>query len=231
LGFVIAIDGPAGAGKSSVAKSVARQTGLSLVDTGAIYRSLALAAEESGVHTDDEPGLATLASRLELSFSFSDNTNHVFLFGKDVSELIRLPAISENASRVSRHPAVRNALLGLQRKFGSQGKGAVLEGRDIGTVVFPYASVKIFLTASAEERARRRTDELQESGQAADYETVLNDINRRDHEDSNREIAPLRQAEDARLVDSTGKNSDEVVSAILLFASQHPDFPVPTVSR
>lgn len=210
--LVVAIDGPAGAGKSTIARKVAERTGLSLVDTGAIYRALALAAKRAGVAPDDAEGLAALASSLPISFEMKGGENRVRLGDEDVSDAIRVPEVSMLASQVSKHLPVRAQLLELQRELGRA--GAVLEGRDIGTVVFPDAAVKVFLTASAEERARRRAEQLAEKGQAQPFDQVLAEIVERDRQDESREVAPLKPAPDAEIVDSTYMTEDEVVSFI-----------------
>lgn len=214
MALVVAIDGPAGAGKSSVARGVAQRCRLAFVDTGAIYRALALFASHRGVSVDDEGSLAELAHALPLTFENRDGRNTPILDGEDVSEAIRAPHVSSAASKVSRHPAVREALLDVQRALGHQGRGSVLEGRDIGTVVFPDAAVKIFLTASAEERARRRALELHERGQGLPYAVILDEIKTRDRRDMEREVAPLVQASDAILVDSTRLTEVEVIAQI-----------------
>jgi CMP/dCMP kinase len=208
---VIAIDGPAGAGKSSAARDLAERLGYVLVDTGALYRGTALAAFERGVDWDDGPALGELVDGLTLEFERDDNSALKLLIdGVDRSLDIRTPHISTGASRVSRHAEVRRALLGLQRKLGARG-GVVLEGRDIGTVVFPDAEVKVFMTASDEARARRRHAELTRSGHETELERVLLDIRERDRLDSERDIAPLRAAPDAVLVDT----SDLLLSEVL----------------
>lgn len=210
----VAIDGPAGAGKSTVSKRVAQALGYTLVDTGAIYRAVALTAERKGVLLDDDPALARIVATLEIGFRFVDSTNRVFLVGEDVSDAIRTPAISMAASTVSARKVVRDGLLALQRRLAGQG-GAVLEGRDIGTVVCPMAQVKVYLDASPEERARRRWRELQAKGDATAYESVLADVQRRDAQDMGREHAPLRPATDAVVLDSTALSVDEVIRRIL----------------
>ena len=207
---VVAIDGPAGAGKSTVTKALTHRLGYQLLDTGALYRSVAYAARRRGISWDDEAGLAEVASALEIRFALEGDINRVFLASMEVTSEIRTPEISEGASRVSALPAVRAALLDLQRTLGGQG-GVIAEGRDVGTVVFPNAQAKFFLTASPRERARRRVEELRANGHDTDFEETLADIERRDRRDSDREVAPLAQAEDALLVDSTGKTIDEVV--------------------
>ena len=207
---VVAIDGPAGAGKSTVTKALTRRLGYQLLDTGALYRSVALAGRDAGVAWDDEAGLAKVAAGLEIRFSLEGETNRVFLAGREVTADIRTPEVSEGASQVSALPAVRAALLELQRSLAGQG-GVIAEGRDVGTVVFPNAGAKFFLTASARERARRRVAELIANGHEADLETTLAEIEKRDERDSNRAVAPLAQAEDAILVDSTDRSVEEIV--------------------
>jgi cytidylate kinase len=211
--LVVAIDGPAGAGKSSVARQVAEQTGLTLVDTGAIYRAVALVARERGIAETEEKQLARIAAELPIRFEMARGTNHVFLGDRDVSAAIRQAEVSMMASTVSKHPDVRAALLDLQRDLARE--GAVLEGRDIGTVVFPHAPVKVFLTAAAEERARRRAHEMAEKGEAQRYDRVLSDIRARDEQDSSRPTAPLKPADDAEQLDSTELTEAEVVARIV----------------
>lgn len=210
--FLVAIDGPAGAGKSTVSREVARRLGFTMIDTGALYRAVALAALRGGIAHDDEAGLEALLRKIELRLE----EDRIFLDGEDVSREIRTPEISLGASRVSTVPAVRAGLLRLQRKLGRAApRGAVLEGRDIGTVIFPDADAKIFLTASVEQRAMRRTEELRARGEEVDYEEVLADQIRRDRRDSERSLAPLRPAEDAIVVDSSGRTIEEVVEEIV----------------
>jgi CMP/dCMP kinase len=206
---IVAIDGPAGAGKSTVARQLAARLGFSMIDTGAIYRSVALAALEAGIAWDDDQGLRGLLDRgLLLGFQ----GDRVLLAGRDVSEEIRTPSISRGASVVSARPVVREKLLQLQRDLGRNApKGAVLEGRDIGTVVFPDAEVKFFLTATDEARALRRHAELSEKGLTVDLPEVLADQRRRDKDDTERAIAPLKPAPDALLVDTTGLDLAEVI--------------------
>lgn len=213
---VIAIDGPAGAGKSTVALRVAQRLGFILVDTGALYRAVALAAREAGVDWNDEAALGELAGTLELAFqhaSAPDAPPHLMLNGRDRSEDIRTPEISLGASEVSKHPSVRRTLLSLQRRLGEQG-GVVLEGRDIGTVVFPDAELKVFLTASPESRATRRVADLAERGIMADFGQTLADIQLRDERDATRSVSPLRAASDAVTLDTTHLDADSVVEQL-----------------
>jgi CMP/dCMP kinase len=212
---VVAIDGPAGAGKSTVARRLAARLGFTLVDTGALYRSVALAALRVGVAWDDEDGVTAVAQRIVASRGLEllpdkEKGVRVRLDDEEVSDAIRVANMGMGASRVSAIAGVREALFQLQRLAGEQG-GVVLEGRDIGTVVFPDAEVKFFLTASPEVRARRRYDELIERGQRVDYDATLEEVRARDQQDTTRLIAPLRQAEDATLIDSSTRAIDDVV--------------------
>jgi cytidylate kinase len=216
--LVVAIDGPAGSGKSTVSRMLAQRLGYDLLDTGAIYRTLALLARRAGVAWDDGPGVAGLANALDIRFQLDGALNRVFVGGADVSTEIRTPEISDGASRVSALPEVRAALLDLQRRLGAAG-GVVAEGRDVGTVVFPTAEAKFFLTASADERARRRTLELQAAGRPADQASVLAEIIERDHRDSTRAAAPLRKADDATEVDSSRMDPAQVVETMFRVVS------------
>jgi CMP/dCMP kinase len=215
--LTIAIDGPAGAGKSTAAKRLARRLGYTLLDTGAIYRAVALSARERAIAWSDGPACAEIARGLDISFAFDGERNRVLVAGRDVSDAIREPAINEGASRVSALPEVRAALLEVQRRLAAGG-GVVAEGRDIGTVVLPGAEVKIFLTASAQARARRRFEEDQRKGLPVEFERVLAEQIARDERDSTRQTAPLRQAEDAILIDSSDLPVDEVVDRIARIA-------------
>lgn len=210
MGIVVAIDGPAGAGKSTVSRQVADQLGFLLVDTGAIYRSAALVALRRGLVS--EAAIAGALQGLELRFEEA----RVLLAEEDVSGLIRTPEISKHASVVSQMPQVRAALLDLQRRAARlHPRGAVVEGRDIGTVVFPDAEAKIFLTASVDERARRRTEELAQRGHHSSLAEVRAEIEERDQRDSQRAVAPLKPAPDAAIVDTTGRPIEEVVREIV----------------
>jgi cytidylate kinase len=211
VGAIVAIDGPAGAGKSTVSRGLAERLGFHLLDTGALYRSVALAARRRGVGWDDDAALGVLAAALRLEF----DGGRTLLDGEDVSAEIRTPEISRGASQVAARPAVRKALLPLQRRLARAApRGAVLEGRDIGTVVFPDAEVKFFLTASEEARARRRFDELRARGDPATFVEVLADQRRRDREDQERDVSPMRPADDAEHVDTTGLSRDEVIARL-----------------
>ena len=208
--IVVTIDGPAGAGKSTVAKQLARRLGYGLLDTGAIYRSVALLAARKGVAWTDAEGCAEIAKDLDISYKLVGDKNHVFVAGEDVSTAIRTPENSQGASQVSAHPPVRAALLDIQRRV-AEGGGLVVEGRDTGTVVFPTAEAKFFLTATPEERARRRVAELAAAGATVDYEQTLREIAERDDRDSSRDVAPMKPADDAVLVDSSTQTIEEVV--------------------
>ncbi|MBZ4419926.1 (d)CMP kinase [Myxococcus sp. RHSTA-1-4] len=213
--FIVAIDGPAGAGKSSVSKLLARRMGFALVDTGAIYRCVALMARREGIAFDDDARLGELLSRVQIHFQVVGEENRVFLGGQDVSSDIRTPENSMAASQVSSRPVVRAGLLQLQRRLALESeKGAILEGRDIGTVVFPDADVKFFLEASPEVRARRRYEELFQKGVEITLEEVLADQMKRDRDDAARAVAPLKAAEDAIRMDSSVTPLSEVVHTL-----------------
>ena len=212
--MIIAIDGPAGAGKSTIAREVATRLGFQLVDTGAIYRAVALEARRRGVDLQDADALAAIARSLDFHFELRGERNLVFCNGEQLTDEIRSPENSVAASVVSAHPRVRDALLDVQRRVGRE-RDSVLEGRDIGTVVFPDADAKIFLTASPDVRARRRVDQLAEGGAVTDYERTLREIQERDERDSTRAVAPLVKAADAVEIDSTAHSVHEVVQLIL----------------
>jgi CMP/dCMP kinase len=211
---IITIDGPAGAGKSTVSKMLARKLNFLYLDTGAMYRAVALRAQREGVDPNDEGGLEKLCRRLEISFQEDRGGQRVLCQGEDVTEGIRDPDIGWMASRVSMKWPVREALVRMQRKIGSREK-IVAEGRDTGTVVFPRAKYKFFLNANPQERARRRFRELAARGLAVNLEEINREMKERDEQDSSRQLAPLRPAEDARMIDSTGLTPEEVVERIL----------------
>lgn len=216
---VVAIDGPAGSGKSTVARLVAHRLGAVFLDTGAIYRCLALMSQRAGIHWADEGLLADLARGLPIRFVRDGSRQRVLLEHEDVTEAIRTPEMSTGASQVSRHPAVRGALMDLQRGFAT-GRTVVAEGRDTGTAVFPQAPLKVFLIASPEVRARRRHAELTTAGQKVLFERVLADQTRRDEADSTREAAPLRPAADAVTLDTSELDVDQVVQHIVDLATE-----------
>lgn len=216
----IAIDGPAGAGKSSTAKLVAKRLGYIYVDTGALYRTVGLYSIRKGIDTKDaEKVIATLPD-VKVELKFVDGAQHVFLNGEDVSDAIRTPEASMGASNVSAIPKVREFLFDLQRKIAAE-NDCIMDGRDIGTVVLPNADVKIFLTTSVEERANRRYKEMIEKGEEADYNDILEDIKKRDYQDSHREIAPLKQADDAIYVDNGGYNLEDGAEDLLRIIKEH----------
>ncbi|MCI5948159.1 MAG: (d)CMP kinase [Oscillospiraceae bacterium] len=211
----IAIDGPSGAGKSTIAKAAAKKLGFIYVDTGALYRSVALNAIRSGVKdTKNKEEVVPTLSGLNVSLRFVDGEQRVFIGDCDVSEAIRQNEVSMAASNVSAIPEVRDFLFSLQRNIASE-NDCIMDGRDIGTVVLPDAKIKIFLTASPEARADRRFKELLKKGQQIDYATVLKEIKERDWQDSHREIAPLKKADDAVLVDTTGYGLEDAVKAVM----------------
>ena len=211
----IAIDGPAGAGKSTLARQLAEKLGFIYVDTGAIYRTVALAVLRAEMDPKDAGQVAGLLGGLDIRMDYGpDGEQRMFLNGEDVSGAIREHQVSGLASQVSAIPAVRDFLLDFQRRQARE-HSVVMDGRDIGTVVLPEADVKIFLTAAPEARAKRRLLVLQQRGQEADYEAVLRDIIQRDEQDANRPIAPLRQAEDARLLDTTRLNLEQSLEALV----------------
>lgn len=212
---VVTIDGPAGAGKSSVAKLLARRLGYRLLDTGAIYRAVALTAQRQGIAWSDGEACGGIARELAITFDFIGDKNHVYLAGDDVTSAIRAPDISQGASQVSAHPEVRAGLLDLQRRLGAGG-GVVVEGRDTGTVVFPNAAVKFFLTASEEERARRRGEELAAAGKPVDHAVTLAEIRERDQRDAGRDVAPMIPASDAVIVDSSTQTLEQVVDSLVI---------------
>ena len=212
--YSIAIDGPAGAGKSTIAKALARELGYYYVDTGAIYRTVAYFLDLLGISPKDVDGVERYIDELTVDIEYDEEgKQHMIMNGMDVTEEIRTQDISQKASLVSAHKVVRDMLLDMQRDVARQ-HNVIMDGRDIGTVVLPKATVKIFLTASAEVRAQRRTDELLSKGQKADYPQILKEIQLRDHQDSTRPIAPLKQAKDAILVDTSDLDIEGVIARI-----------------
>lgn len=209
----IAIDGPAGAGKSTIAKALAARLHYIYIDTGAMYRAIGLFALRSGVLGEDREGVAALLPEIRLELCFQDGAQHILLNGEDVSQAIRTPQASAYASLVSAIPAVRSFLLDYQRSF-ARNNSIIMDGRDIGTVVLPQADCKIFLTAGSEARARRRFAELQAKGDETPYEEVLAAIRQRDRQDSSREAAPLKAAEDAVVVDTTACTLEESIEKV-----------------
>jgi cytidylate kinase len=213
-GLIIAVDGPAGAGKSSSSRLLAERLGYRYVDTGALYRAVGLLAWEQGINPDDQPALAALCDTLSLRFVSGEEGNRLLLGERDITADIRQPVVSQMASQVSAQPLVRQRLLALQRDLGKEG-GVVMEGRDIGTVIFPDADVKFYLEASPEERARRRHAELQQQETRANLSVTLQEMAERDQRDSARAHAPLRKAEDAVVLDTTTLSLPGVVQAMI----------------
>ncbi len=210
---VITIDGPSGSGKGTISQLLAQKLNFHMLDSGALYRLTALAGALQGVAMDDEAALTAVAESLEVLFDTDGETLRIVLQGQDVTERIRSETVSMNASRVAAYPGVRGALLERQRAF-RQPPGLVADGRDMGTVVFPAAQVKIFLTASAEERARRRYQQLREKGESASFDAILEDIVARDDRDKNRAAAPLKPADNAHILDSTAMSIDAVLASV-----------------
>jgi cytidylate kinase len=212
-GLVIAVDGPSGAGKSTISKALSQRLGYLEIDTGAMYRAMAWLARESGLDLENEKAVLDFCLQAEIELLLDNGRTRVLANDSDVTAVIRTPDISMLTSRISALKPVRDAMLLLQRKMGAKG-GVVLDGRDIGTVVFPDAELKFFLSASAEERGRRRFLELQAKGVPATLEETVKDVMQRDKQDMEREIAPLRQADDAILIDSTGRTVEQVVATM-----------------
>ncbi len=217
--MIVAIDGPAGAGKSTVAREVARRCGFQLVDTGAMYRAVAYESAESEVDLEDPEAVAEIAASLRFEFRFVEDKNVIYCNGQPLNDEIRTPRVSRDASVTSAHPKVRDVLVEQQRRVGRE-RPSVLEGRDIGTVVFPDAELKIFITATAEIRARRRVEQMAEQGQQADYDDVLREIIARDRRDTERDVAPLKQADDAIEIDSSHRSVDEILDEIEGYLSE-----------
>lgn len=209
----VAIDGPVGAGKSTIARAAAERLGFIYADTGALYRAVGLYCIRNGVDLDDKTAVASAVGGVQPEIRLCGGVQHVLLNGEDVSKQIRLPEVSMAASAVSSVPEVRAALLGMQRDIAAK-NSVIMDGRDIGTVVLPNADVKIFLTAAAEIRARRRFDELRAKGADVTFEEVLSDLNKRDYNDSHRAAAPLKQAADAVLADTSGLDFEQSVELV-----------------
>lgn len=217
--LIVTIDGPAGAGKTTVSRMLARELGYRYIDTGALYRGVAMAVQEAGIAADDDEALVALCSRTAIDLEEKSNGLRLMLNHVDITDKIRSPQITMLASAVSARPVIRNFLLEIQRKMGEQ-KAVVLEGRDMGTVVFPKADVKFFLDADSQIRARRRYAELKaKGGRAPSLEDVEQDLNTRDKNDSTRSVAPLRPADDAIHIDSTQLDADQVVASMLAHIS------------
>lgn len=210
----VAMDGPVGAGKSTIADEVARRLGILHLDTGAMYRALGLAAIRQGIDMQDEDAVTALCRQADITVRYEDGGQRTLVDGEDVTAHLRTQEVSMAASAVSRYRGVRQAMVALQQKLAAT-TDMLVDGRDIGTVVLPQATIKIYLTASAEERARRRWVQLQEKGAADTFEQVLEELRQRDWQDMHREVDPLRQAEDAVLVDSTGLQFEQTVEKIL----------------
>ncbi len=210
----VAVDGPAGAGKSTISRAAAKELGFIYVDTGALYRAVGVYALRNGIGTKDSENIEKALNNIVVELKFVGDVQHVFLNGEDVSTEIRTPEASMAASDVSAIPCVRAFLFDLQRDIAKK-NNCLMDGRDIGTVVLPDAKIKIFLTASAEERAKRRYKELVEKGAKDTYEEVLADLEKRDYQDSHREIAPLKPAEDSIIVDTSDYNFDEAKNIIV----------------
>ena len=213
MGYNVAIDGPAGAGKSTIAKLVAKEKGYIYVDTGAMYRGLAIHFIKKGLKAEDIKGIVEACKDAEVSIVYENDVQQIYLNGENVTAMLRTEEVGNMASKTSAIPAVREKLLELQRTQARE-KDVIMDGRDIGTNILPNADVKIYLTASVETRATRRYKELLEKGENCVYEEIAQDIKERDERDMNREIAPLKQAEDAILVDSSEMTIDEVVKTI-----------------
>lgn len=209
----IAIDGPAGAGKSTIAKAVAAKLGIIYLDTGAMYRAVAYAALKKGIDVKDPEGVAQLLENLEMDIRYENGVQNVYVNGENATPYLRTPEMSKAASDISALPVVRYKMVELQREFAAK-YDVVLDGRDIGTFVLPAANCKFYMTASPEERAKRRFEELTAKGETCDYNAVLQDIVKRDYNDSHREVAPLKQADDAYYLDTTELSIAEVTERV-----------------
>lgn len=219
MAYAIAIDGPAGAGKSTVAKRAAKELGFIYVDTGAMYRAMAVYFMENGIDTEDEKAVDRCLDSINIGIEYKDGIQQVILNKENVTLKLRDEAVGRTASVVSKYAGVRGKLLELQRSLAEK-SNVIMDGRDIGTTVLPDAQVKIYLTASVTARAQRRCDELTAKGEKADIDEIKADIENRDYQDMNREISPLKQAEDAVLLDTSDMNIEEVVEAVKKLASR-----------
>jgi cytidylate kinase len=216
-GLIIAIDGPSGAGKSTVGKNLAKRLGYLYIDTGAMYRAVALKVKESNINSNDETALSLLVSSIRILFVNDGGENRILCNGEDITLAIRSPEVSHMASEISKNGIVREAMVRMQREMG-RGGGVVLEGRDIGTVVFPDADVKFYLDADPEERGRRRYSELAEKGVEVDFKKTLKEVVERDQNDMRRSLSPLKKAEDAIFIDSTCRSIEEIVGEMCRIA-------------
>ena len=218
MGYNVAVDGPAGAGKSTIAKLVAKEKGYIYVDTGAMYRGLAIHFLKKGISPEDKEAVAKACIDADVSIVYENGVQQVYLNGENITGMLRTEEVGNMASKTSAIPAVREKLLELQKTLARE-KDVIMDGRDIGTNILPNADVKIYLTASVETRAKRRYDELASKGESCDFDAIARDIKERDERDMTREIAPLKKAEDAILVDSSDMTIDEVVSKICSFCN------------
>ena len=218
MGYNVAVDGPAGAGKSTIAKLVAKEKGYIYVDTGAMYRGLAIHFLKKGISPEDKEAVAKACIDADVSIVYENGVQQVYLNGENITGMLRTEEVGNMASKTSAIPAVREKLLELQKTLARE-KDVIMDGRDIGTNILPNADVKIYLTASVETRAKRRYDELASKGESCDFDESARDIKERDERDMTREIAPLKKAEDAILVDSSDMTIDEVVSKICSFCN------------
>ncbi len=220
MGYNIAIDGPSGAGKSTLSRAIAKEIGFIYVDTGALYRAVGFFAYQSKINADNKDAIAGMLSNIEIDLKFLHDEQRVFLNGKDVSDNIRMHIVSDFASKVGAVTQVRDFLLDMQRRLAEK-YDVVMDGRDIGTVVLPHAQLKIYLTASAHDRAQRRYKELLEKGQSVSFDKILADVIERDKRDMSREIAPLKIADDAVVVDTTGKTFEQSLDLLTRLIKEH----------
>ena len=220
MGYNIAIDGPSGAGKSTLSRAIAKEIGFIYVDTGALYSAVGFFAYQSKINAENKDAIAGMLSNIEIDLKFLHDEQRVFLNGKDVSDNIRMHIVSDFASKVGAVTQVRDFLLDMQRRLAEK-YDVVMDGRDIGTVVLPHAQLKIYLTASAHDRAQRRYKELLEKGQSVSFDKILADVIERDKRDMSREIAPLKIADDAVVVDTTGKTFEQSLDLLTRLIKEH----------